>query len=338
MKHLKLYENFKINEADDTSDATAPAEDNSIDTGKVFPEASITSDGKLTLKIEDLSLDIQMKNISSFKGNDENFSGGQKAFNQKTKQWFDVDTWIIPVSEVRKQLASNGFDFKAFDYQNKSLNDDSRNTEAYLFIGVPKGYDGQIKADSSKISENEGIGYNKGKGGLVFTSPATTHWGFYFLEEYKKDHRFQNVFRKMEINRNDIPAKKKEPIEPIIIQSDFEMDSSELNQNMKNEIKSKIDPSKVKGVFVLTGASQDADPNEMIEKDGKEIKRGVHDTNLVKARYKNLMAYLKEIGVESKVAKGGKNKKGNIKVYGVFDSGNKKAEKNRQVALKVISK
>ena len=326
MRHLKRYNNFKpLNEALEETTKTKS------DTGMIPLKGSITSSGELSIVVDGEPIKFQMEKMDKF-GEAKNQSDSK---NEETQGWFKIDAWGIKLSEMRNKLGDKGDYLNAYNYKGESLNKAGTKTNAYLLVSVPEGYSGELQ-DGSKINNAEIIGHNSGHGGAVFSQPGETNWGFYFYEEYLTSELEKHVYRKIRLEKESIAHKSEGGA--VKLKSKFDFDKSELNQAIKSEMKAKLDPSLIKGVVIKTGASLDGKKDDMIDKNGKQIRREDWDIQLVKNRYKELIAYLKELGIEARVSKSVKTKSGAVKVYGVFSDKIGKNEENRTIALKSIPK
>jgi hypothetical protein len=294
MKHIKLFENFKINE--NTEEEMKP---------KMF----ISNDGVLTIKTKDITEKIKMEDGDKTGTSRDGSLVIKSAADQTAdadNRVFKCSVWRTKYGNIKKAYAELGWDLKVNDIGN------TRKDEMYLYVATPVGYSGKGKAT----------------------------WGFYNIEELKSE-AVDSVpaYKDIDISKREIDVVT-EKIKKVIIKDGFDYDSFELSDAAKKEIKSKLEPvkDKIRGVWITTGASQDADPEEEIEKKGKKVKRSEWDSYLVKNRYNKLGSYLKELGVTPKVSKAGKKEGGEFKVYGVFDEENLKSDENRTILIKPVYK
>lgn len=129
----------------------------------------------------------------------------------------------------------------------------------------------------------------------------------------------------------------------ITIEDGFEFDSATLKAESLTKIKDAVkDVDKTKMPVFNVGASQDGNPDEMIQNDktkavfgDKQIKRKEWDFYLVTERYKTIDTILKEAGFkETQSTDKPANANDTKNIYGKFDSDLKSA-KNRNISIQV---
>jgi len=318
MKHIKLFENFKINENNNNN----------------LPKMFITSNGKLIIKYGDKSVNMQMINSTD----DDSTDGSmiiKKAVDQSAdvkNRLFDASVWRIQHGNVIKSYHNLGWTLDVYKDDGTPVKDGTNKEDVYLYVSVPKGYSGEIKGQSDVMGKTTG-------GSRRISGKGKSTWGFYNAGELKNS-AIDTIpaYKKIKMHKVDEqPAEEK--LKNISILNSFNYDSFELTNDAKTEIKNKLLKYKndLKGVWLTTGATQDDDPNKEITKKGKTLKRSDWDKYLVKNRYTSLLKYMKDLGIPAKVSKDGKNDDNSLKVYGVFDK-DLKSDKNRSVLIKPVFK
>ena len=318
MKHLVLFEKFKLNEETNSEEKS------------IKPKMFVNKNGVLTIKSSEGDVSVQMKNSSS--SDEEN---GQfiitTAVDQTSKEGervFNPSVWRLNYNDVKSKFNEIGWSLKVLDEKGEEIHDSSKEQGAVMFVSSPKDYDGVINGRSYVI----GMANNARR----ITGKGKTTWGFYNIEEVKKlssNRDSVDAYKNVSINKssNDETIT---PLSDIEVNDGFEHDSFELKDSTKKKLQTLANQAdRIEGVFITTGASQDGDPNEVITKQGKDMKRSEWDTFLVKKRYGVLSSFLKKLGVKSAPSKAAKEGE-ELKVYGVFNKGNLKSEENRSIIIK----
>lgn len=131
--------------------------------------------------------------------------------------------------------------------------------------------------------------------------------------------------------------------QPIIVEDGFEFDSATLKPESITKIKEALkDADKAKMPVYKVGASQDGNPDEMIQNDktkavfgDKQVKRKDWDFHLVTERYKSVDAILKEVGFKETQGIDKPADANDVKnIYGKFDTDLKSA-KNRNISIQI---
>lgn len=285
--------------------------------GYEFPFKMVVSNNTLSLTTNNTTISIPLTLNNSVK----------TARVTTTKQDIEVDVFQIRYNDLKKALYDKNITIQVTDNNGVDIEKGDTTDNIYLIISTPKGKGGEIKSVSTVI----GRGGNTTK----IVGELDTTWGFYKIPDIEG----LDSSKPVEPYKNVQFSKKIEQI-VIDITTPFEFDSSNLSNEAKQTIKSKLITISDKSIEIkfMTGASLDGEPTEKAGKtiNNKPVTRQEWDFDLTTKRYNATNDYIKSLGFTNiKQVRVPKDVNDVNNIYGKFDSNNKKSEVNRKLLVKV---
>lgn len=331
LKHIKTFESY------------VALSESTITETQIKPKMSISKTGILTLSDGKNSVNIQMINSSIPKeGSNEGAYIIHKIGNRDASsenRIIDCDSWRVEHGIVAQEYSKMGWTFTVLKDDDTPVNDGTHKSEILLYIAVPKGYEGVINGRSVEIGKINSLGQK------VVSGHGTETWGFYNMKDLASKTSVP-AYTKISIVKKEVnPDQPAKTVQDLTILDGFELDKWDITENAKKELNKLIqNKDKIKGVYVLTGASKDYDESKAGEPSGHKIGNNdatkyQWDLYLVYNRFNTVKKFLADNGI--KVLPDTKNEFKDdkpTKIYGFGNSKDLKHQSNRILSAKIVTK